>query len=340
MKNISILFTAADRIELDEVESDFLPLGEHEVLTRTRYSLVSAGTELACLSGVEDWFNFPATPGYTCVGEVVELGARVEGIVPGDMIYSWGGHRQYNVVDTAHTGRLCVKAPAYMPLHLVPFTRMITVAMTALRISSIELGDYVGVVGLGLVGNFAAQLAGLQGGEVIGLDLSEKRVALAQDCGVHHAFAIDPATISEQVAEITAGQGLTTLIEATGNPRALPAALPLLGRYGEVILLGTPRGEFTSNLTDALSYVHLDGRGSQTFKGAHEWRYPVARDAFVKHSIQRNSEIVLDLMRAGKLQVSPLHTHTLPPTEAESAYRGLQQHKDDYIGVVFDWTAV
>ena len=340
MKNSSVLFTAPGQVELAEVESDFSPLGDHEVLTRTRYSLVSAGTELACLAGVENWFNFPATPGYTSVGEVVELGARVEGIAPGDMIYSWGGHRQYNLVDTADAGKICVKVPAGLPLPLVPFTRMITVAMTALRTSNIELGDFVGVVGLGLVGNFAAQLAGLQGGEVIGLDLSEERVALAQQCGLAHALTIAPGTIAAQVAEITQRQGVTTLIEATGNPRALPTVLPLLGRYGEVILLGTPRGAFSSDLTDVLGYVHLNGRGNQTFKGAHEWRYPVARDPFVKHSIQRNSEIALNLMGSGKLQVKPLHTHTLIPAEAESAYRGLQQQKDDFIGVVFDWTDV
>ncbi|MCY4144958.1 MAG: zinc-binding dehydrogenase [Chloroflexi bacterium] len=281
MKNLSILFTAADRIELDEVDSDILPLGDHEVLTRTRYSLVSAGTELACLSGVESWFGFPGTPGYTCVGEVVEVGAQVADIAPGDMIYSWGGHRQYNVVNAADPGQICVKAPVDMPLPLAPFTRMITVAMTALRISTIELGDFVGVVGLGLVGNFAAQLASLQGGEVIGLDLSAKRVDLAKECSLSHARVIDTATIAAQVAEITKNQGLTTLIEATGNPRALPDTLPLLGRYGEVILVGTPRGAFETDLTDVLSYVHLDGRGSQTYKGAHEWRYPVARDPLV-----------------------------------------------------------
>ena len=228
-----------------------------------------------------------------------------------------------------------------MSLPQATFARMACVAFTALRISNIELGDYVGVVGLGVVGNLAAQLSRLQGARAIGLDLSEKRVALwLRECGIDHALMGDSASIADEVAAITSGEGIATLIEATGNPRALPPALPLVGRYGEVILLGTPRGAYESNLTEVLSHVHLDGLGNITFKGAHEWRYSVPRDHFTKHSIVRNAELALDLIRNGELQVAPLHTHTLPPAEAERAYRGLQQQKDDYIGVVFDWTGV
>lgn len=338
MKNTSVLFTGPDRVELGQVDSDFLPLGEHDLLIQTHYSLISAGTELACLSGVEDWFSFPQTPGYASIGEVVDVGASVGDISPGDIVYSMGGHQQYQRLDSSNPRALCVKVPAGMNLAQAVFTRMVCVAFTALRVSSIELGDIVAVTGLGLVGNFAAQLAALQGGRVIGLDLSGRRVELARECGIDHALVLNPATLEQDLAAITGGAGVTTLIEATGNPRALPPALPLVGRYGEVILLGTPRGSYQTDLTEVLRHVHLDGLGNVTFKGAHEWRYPVTRDAFVKHSIGRNAELTLELIRAGVLQVAPLHTHTLKPEQAEQAYTGLKNQKDDYIGVVFDWT--
>jgi len=340
MKNTSVLFTGPNQVEVRAIEGDFLPLGEHEALIRTRYSLISAGTELACLSGVEAWFSFPQTPGYASIGEVVDVGASVSAVSPGDIVYSMGGHCQYQRLDTANPRALCVKAPPGMNLAQAVFTRMICVAFTALRISTIELGDHVAVTGLGLVGNFAAQLAALQGGRVIGLDLSPRRVELARECGIAYALVIDPAAIKADVAAITRGAGVTTLIEATGNPRALPLALPLVGRFGEVILLGTPRGAYETDLTEVLRHVHLDGLGNVTFKGAHEWRYPVPRNAFVKHSIRRNAELALRLIRSGELQVAPLHSHTLKPEQAEEAYQGLKHKKDEYIGVVFDWTDV
>ena len=340
MKTTSVMFTGPEQVEVWQLEEDIGPLGAHDIFVRTLYSLVSAATELACLAGGQAWFPFPATPGYAAVGEVVDVGASVTAVSPGDKVFYWGGHKQYNVIDSSHPRQICLKAPDGIPLPLAPFTRMITVAMTALRISTIELGDFVGVVGLGSVGNFAAQLAGLQGGRVIGLDLSAGRVKLAQSCGVPNALVIDRATIAARVDELTGNQGVTTLIEATGVPAALPDALPIVGRYGEVILLGTPRGVFETDLTSVLDYIHLHGHGNVTFKGAHEWRYPVARDPFVKHSLARNSEIALELMRSGSLQVAPLHTHTLSPYEAEKGYRGLQREKDSYVGVVFDWTTV
>ncbi len=340
MKNKSIVFTGRDQVEAQVLEENLEELQAHEVLVKTAYSLVSAGTELTCLAGVESWFTFPSTPGYTSVGEVVKVGDQVVAVSPGDKVYTWGGHKQYNRINLGERGSICLPAPAGIELPLVPFTRMITIALTALRVSDIELGDFVAVIGLGLVGNFAAQVARLQGGNVIALDHNPGRVALAAECGIKSALVMEGPSVAGKVDEITDGRGVTTLIEASGRPGALLDGLPLVGRYGEVILVGIVRGEYEANLTEALDYIHLDPQGNVTFKGAHEWRYPVARDPFVKHSIERNSEIAMELIRSGALKAAPLHTHTLPPDDAASAYNGLKNSKNEYIGVVFDWTGI
>ncbi len=341
MKNLSVLFTAPNRVETQQIDDDIGQLRARDVLVKTHYSVISAATELACLSGSQAWFPFPATPGYAAVGEVLDVGAEISAVAPGDIVHFWGGHKQYALIDTARPNSICLKLPDGLPLELAPFTRMAIIAMTSLRVSTIELGDFVGVLGLGTVGNLAAQLAGLQGGTVIGLDLNQGRIQLARDCGIAQALVINPATVKDDIGEITNGEGVTTLIEATGVPAALPPALPIVGRYGEVILLGTPRGVYETDLTSSLlDYIHLHGHGNITFKGAHEWRYPVARDSYVKHSMERNSVIAMRLINSGALQVAPLHTHTLSPYEAERAYRGLQNEKANYVGVVFDWTGV
>lgn len=341
MENLSVLFTGPGNVETWTIDDDIGQLRPRDVLVRTHYSLISAATELACLSGSQAWFPFPGTPGYAAVGEVVDVGSEITDLAPGDIVHYWGGHKQFNLIDTSRPQSICLKAPADLPLDLASFTRMAIIAMTSLRISNIELGDYVGVVGLGTVGNFAAQLACLQGGTVIGLDLNEGRVERALASGIPHALVGDGTSVAEEVREITGGERVSTLIEATGVPAALPPAMPLVGRYGEVILLGTPRGVFETDLTSSvLDYIHLHGHGNIAFKGAHEWRYPVARDPFVKHSMERNSEIAMELIRSGALKVAPLHTHTLSPAEAETAYRGLQHEKETYVGVLFDWTNV
>jgi threonine dehydrogenase-like Zn-dependent dehydrogenase len=87
-----------------------------------------------------------------------------------------------------------------------------------------------------------------------------------------------------------------------------------------------------------LNYCHLYGRGAITFKGAHEWRYPVMANPFVKHSLWRNSEIVFRLIQSGQLVIDPLISHILKPEQAPEAYEGLKYKKDEYNGVLFDWT--
>jgi len=74
-------------------------------------------------------------------------------------------------------------------------------------------------------------------------------------------------------------------------------------------------------------------------KGALEWRYPTFKDEFVKHSIERNSEIIMHLILDEKLIVKPLFTHEFTPETAKQAYDGLLNKKDEFIGVVFNWNA-
>jgi threonine dehydrogenase-like Zn-dependent dehydrogenase len=87
-------------------------------------------------------------------------------------------------------------------------------------------------------------------------------------------------------------------------------------------------GEYIADLTDVLNYCHLNDRGCITFKGAHEWRYPIEPNVFVKHSLVRNSLIVFGLMQRNKLLIEPLISHVLKPDEAASAYEGLRIDKD------------
>lgn len=328
-----IVFTSPDVVELLDFEFDASDLASDEIALKTHYSLISAGTELACLRGLEGWARLPFTPGYAACGEIIATGDGVSGYAPGDMVFAYTGH-----VSHARTNRLYAHLPEGLDPKLAPFTRMAAVSITALRVSEAELGDPVAVLGLGLVGNLAAQLFTLAGCEVIGIDVSPRRRELAHLCGVKHV--VDGADdVVAAVSELTTGEMCPTVVEATGVPAVAEKAALLAGKLGEVILLGSPRGEYQANLTEFLNHIHLWGK-CVTFKGAHEWRYPVHKDpgGFTKHSLPRNIEILLGLIAEGRLQVAPLLTHVLPPSECAAAYAGLRDKRDEYVGVIFDWT--
>lgn len=335
MNNRKIVFESPWQV--DVIEEDFIKqnLNEQEVLVRKIYSLISPGTELAMLSGKESWAHLPTTPGYASVSEIVERGEGVKHFKAGDIVFHYGDHSEFQVVTTTGT---FLKVPEYLDLRWVPFTRMATVAFTAIRVSQIELGDFVSVAGLGLVGNMAAQLAKLQGANIIGVDLSKERLRIAQDCGVNFTLNGVSGTVKQQISEFTKGVGVSTHIEASGVSKVAVESLEWIAKLGEIIFLGTPRGEYNTDVTEVFKSCHLMGKGCITFKGAHEWRYPVEPNEFAKHSLVRNSNIVFELMKQKRLQIEPLISHVLKPEQAKEAYEGLKNNKDQYNGVLFDWS--
>ncbi|MBI4976801.1 MAG: zinc-binding alcohol dehydrogenase [Spirochaetes bacterium] len=334
MTTKKIIFAAPWKVEVREEPYVKETLGDKCVLVKKRYTLISPGTELACLSGGESWFKLPGTHGYTAVSEVIETGPNTTAFKIGDMVFHYGNHTMYQVIQPYD---IAIKIHDNIRPEYVPFTRMATIAMTAIRVSEIELGDHVAVTGQGLVGIFAAQLAKRSGATVIGIDTSAERLTLSKACGID--YTINPAkeNVKETVMKITDNAGVAALIEASGVPSVFTGNLQLVGKLGEAILLGSPRGEHMTNVTDMLNMSHLWGNGCITVKGAHEWRYPVQHDQFVKHSLERNSKIVMRMIASGDLAIKPLHTHTAKPEDAPAMYEGLRNDKEKFIGVVFDW---
>lgn len=330
-----VLFTNRHEVTLDPVDFDDAPQHDHDLVIRNRYSVVSAGTELASLAGQNSWFPFPGVPGYACCGEVIAAGAKAGDFRQGDAVFSYGPHASHFHLDTRDDKvGLALKVPRGVPLDLAPLARMASIPMTALRVSTIELGDPVVVTGLGLVGNLAAQLATLQGGRVLGVDINAARRELAASCGL--ADTLDAGS-SEWVAQARThlDGGAHTLIDATGLSMVIDQALNVVADNGEAILLGTPRDSYTADLTPTYQRVHQYPR--VTLKGAIEWCLPTHPIPFTKHSIARNTAIIFDLVRDGRLRFEPLISHRVHPREAAEAYRGLRDEKDTWRGVIFAW---
>jgi 2-desacetyl-2-hydroxyethyl bacteriochlorophyllide A dehydrogenase len=307
-----------------------------DVLIETEFSIVSAGTELACRAGIESWAPLPFCPGYGSVGKVVAKGSAAKDVEIGQRILTFGKHARH-----AFAENIAVPVPEGLDPAEAVFARMASVAITSLRASDAELGDHVAVIGLGLVGNLAAQLFALSGCEVIGVDLSARRREQAGACGIPHTLAPD-ADLAARVAAITGGRLCNTVVEATGLAAVATDTAPLLvGKQGEIVLLGSPRAPHHTNVTPFLNQLHLC-RPTAAVKGALEWRYPVRDDGegFCKHSIERNVRLLLRLLAQGKLKVAPLLTHRASPADCHAVYEGLANQKDVYTGVVFDWSRV
>lgn len=318
--------------ELDET------LGDREALIRTRHSVVSAGTEGAHYTGLEEEhpgrtapLEYPRNTGYGNLGEVVGTGAKVTEVKPGDCLLSFANHATYVKWSL---DRFCVKVPAGLDPCQAVFTRMAGVAITSLRSSSVTAGNVVVVIGQGLVGNFAAQLFQIAGASVIGVDVAEKRLEIARQCGI--SCVVNPTTtnLKQAVLDATGGKGADGVVEAIGRSDLIAQGVDLLRRHGEIILLGSPRARHTMDVTPMLSRIHLQGL---RMIGALEWLYSTPENDALKVSITRNYREILGWIQQGRLQTGPLLSHLLSPAQCQEAYHGLAHKKEEYMGVVFDW---
>jgi len=342
MKGKRVLVPGQFQVGLEDFEIDEQTLGSGEALLCTRYTLISPGTELAIYTALDpnvyrsgSWCQYPFRPGYISVGEAIKTGEKTLKIKEGDVVFTYSNHASIARVNPAET--ICLKLPGGLDEKQALFARMATIAMTALRVSDGELGDNVAVFGLGLVGVMAAQLFTLAGMNVIGIDQIDKRLETAEKCGIKHTVNPRKTNVREKVLELTNSEGCEVTVEAIGNPATIETCCQITKRLGEVILLGSPRGEYDTNLTEILNYVHLWPRGCLTFKGAHEWRYPIHPMEGSKHSIERNTEIAFRLISEGRLRVNELITHVVRPENMKEAYEGLLNKKEEYLGVIIDW---
>jgi threonine dehydrogenase-like Zn-dependent dehydrogenase len=72
--------------------------------------------------------------------------------------------------------------------------------------------------------------------------------------------------------------------------------------------------------------------------GALEWTFPLGEVERAQHTIFGNYTTILRWIMDGRLKVDPLRSHVLTPDRCQEAYSGLTHRKDEYLGVVFDWT--
>jgi len=255
MKGRRVVWPSRAKVEIEEFE--FSSLGDNELLVATECSLISPGTERAFLLGLPNaQGRYPSYPGYSNIGVVIDFGRDIDGFNIGDRVVSSKGHTSHFV---ATPDSLLKVTEATLPSEEAVFFNLCTIAMQGVRKAKIELGEPVLVLGGGLIGLFAMQLAKLSGGlPVITADLSHNRLQLAQQVGADYTVNPEAEDLNDQLDGITGGKGLSVVVEATGHPPVVNTAVQLADWHGRVVLLASTRGETERELLPRCPRKGLD----------------------------------------------------------------------------------
>ena len=163
-----LCFPRVGRVQWEPLEIPASP-DSYTVVAQTLCSLVSVGTELALYTGSHIGFTLPnppfpmmpQKPGYALVGRVTAVGREVKEIQPGQRVLVEAPHGTAAVVDVRHT--TVSPLPDEISHAEGTLVRLAGIALTAVRVAPLHLGDVVVVYGLGLVGQLAAQLFRISG---------------------------------------------------------------------------------------------------------------------------------------------------------------------------------
>jgi predicted dehydrogenase/threonine dehydrogenase-like Zn-dependent dehydrogenase len=355
---------------LEEVPAPVIKKGY--VLIKTTRSLVSAGTERMLvefgkanmlqkarqqpdrvkqvlgkvktdglkptLQAVFNKLGQPLPLGYCNVGIVVAVGEGVEGFTTGDRVASNGHHAEYVCVPK----NLVAHIPDNVTDEEAAFTVIGSIGLQGIRLCDPQLGETIVVVGLGLIGLITAELLVANGCRVIGIDLDANKVAIAKKKGI---IAINPAEGMDVVKFVTDSTDNTgadgVIITASAKTDEIIAQAAKMSRKrGRIILVGViglniSRADFyEKELTFQVSCSYGPGRYDDNYeKGGIDYPLP-----FVRWTEQRNFKAVLQMMSAGKLEVTTLISERIPLEDFGKIYSNISNQES--IASILEYPAV
>ena len=167
----------------------------------------------------------PLTLGYSSAGTIAALGPNMQGFKVGQRVACAGSgyavHAEYGVVPK----NLLARLPENVDFESAAFATLAAIALHGFRLAEPQIGERVAVIGLGLVGILAGQIASAAGCNVFGVDVDPKRVHLAASFGIR---AVPRSKAIEAAAVFSDEHGFDVVLICADTPSNDPVELAAL----------------------------------------------------------------------------------------------------------------
>lgn len=213
----------------------------------------------------------------------------------GDMEYYYGGMAEYVPVWGTHVFPI----PDHISSAEATLLDPLGVAVHAIRLAGQVEGESILVIGTGVIGLLAVQIAKVyNAGCIICSDIDQKCLDLATHFGADWCVNVETSCLDEVVWQATEGIGARLVLDTVGSP--LSKILPLVARGGKLIELAVHEDE--QNISGLLTAGQRMIMTSANFKYQE---YPIA----------------MDLLYTGRVRGLPLITHSFPIEKALEAFQ-------------------
>ncbi|GGB33892.1 chlorophyll synthesis pathway protein BchC [Roseibium aquae] len=293
MKTNAVLFEAPQKVDVRPLP--MIPAGADDVIVEALWSGISTGTEKRLFEGTMPFFpglSYPLVPGYETVGRVVQTAAGSD-LAEGDLVMVPGSRCFDGAAGLfgATASRLIAPAAKVVPVEeeLGADATLLTLAATAFHALNLPAAPPPDlIIGHGVLGRLAA------------------RILLALGHPAPVIWETNPArrdgaegyTVS--TAEDCGDRRFACVLDASGTPGIIDLSVRHLQPGGTIVLAG-----------------FYDTRLSFEFAPAFMRE---ARIAIAAEFRPADLIAVHDLVRAGKLSLAGLITHTHSAEAAPAAY--------------------
>src|SRR5512134_1225994 len=281
----------------------------------------------------------PMALGYSSAGTIIALGKNMQGFKVGQRVACAGAgfavHAEYNVVPR----NLLTPLPKNVDFESAAFTTLGAIALHGFRLAEPQIGENVAIIGMGLLGLLAAQIATAAGCNVLGIDVDPARITLASSLrlrAVRREEAVDSSTA------FTVNRGFDAILicaDTTSNDPVELAGVIARDR-ARVVATGAVGLTFPRKVyyEKEISFINSRSYGPGRYDPGYEEQgndYPIG---YVRWTEGRNFEAVVDLMAKGQLHVKPLITHRFPIEKAAQAYEVITgKKKENFLGVLLTY---
>ncbi len=256
-------------------------------------SMLSCGKCFFCLRGEINLCDNREVMGVSCA-EFRRHGAFAEYVqVPQNILY---------------------KVPESLPFELAALIEPVSIAVHAVAITPIQLGDTAVVVGTGMIGLLALQAVRLAGAtRVIAVDLDDNKLEVARSLGADETINPKTQDVPKRVAELTDGHGAAVAIECVGATSPIKTAIQSVRKGGTVTLVGNISPEIQLPL-----------------------QLVVTREIRVQGSCSSCGEYpqCIDLLATGKIRADAIISAKAPLSEGAEWFKRLYGHDSNLMKVV------
>lgn len=338
----ALLLTDYKRLQVTDFEEP--EVGPDDVLVQVEACGI-CGSDIHGFDGSSGRRIPPLIMGHEAAGVVIEVGAAVDDLNPGDRVtfdsmvscgrcafcrrgqpnlcdnrrvlgVSCGEYRRHGAFAERISvpRRIVYRLPDELPLEHAALIEAVSVGVHAVNVTPVRLGDTAVIVGAGMIGLLTLQAVKAAGaGRVIAIDINDQRLTVARQLGATDTIGGDQGDPIAAVKDLTAGRGADISMEVVGATPTVKTAIEVVRKGGCVTLVGNVAPTVEMPLQSVVTReIRLQGTCGSSGE------YPQC----------------IELMRSGAIRVEPLITAKTNLQDAAAWFDRLYAGAPDQMKVV------